>query len=440
VAGDGFALRYVPAVSRERGPGVGEIGAGALLVAAVTVRIHNAFALPFLLDFDAAGHLANAADLYGGRLPDPRSWVGFHPPLHHALGAALWQVQPDALPLHVGLRLLSVVAGAGIALLLWLGLRRVFDGPDAAVASASAFCVPAVVGATSMLGNEALCALLATAALVRLLPPRADAFRRTRHAMGTGALAGAATLAKSTGLWVVAVAAGSYAWALRASPRRALVGALAVCGVALFLAAPHYARLAARTGDPMAAVTGAAAAPDLREYMALQPPGERRVADYLRIPAATFTRPVHHAPGLHHSVPGLLYASTWSAAHGALLPLAGPGLDPARRALAALGLLPTALLLVGAVRALRRGALRAALAPQLVFAAGLLAALLAYTWVVPTYSAVKASYLLPAILPGAALLAAGLGALPARARAAARAALLLVAAACTALTAVGWWT
>ena len=60
-------------------------------------------------------------------------------------------------------------------------------------------------------------------------------------------------------------------------------------------------------------------------------------------------------------------------------------------------------------------------------------------WTVPHYSAVKASYLLPAILPAALLLASGMEGLP-RGRLAARAALLVLAAGYTALTWYGWWS
>jgi hypothetical protein len=74
------------------------------VAAAVVARIHNAFAFPALADFDGPGHALNFFALYEGRLPDPASWSGFHPPLAYALGAALWHLLPDAIPVHAALR------------------------------------------------------------------------------------------------------------------------------------------------------------------------------------------------------------------------------------------------------------------------------------------------------------------------------------------------
>jgi hypothetical protein len=62
------------------------------------------------------------------------------------------------------------------------------------------------------------------------------------------------------------------------------------------------------------------------------------------------------------------------------------------------------------------------------------------TWLVPRYSAVKASYLLSALLPAALALATGVAARDARTRAVWRAALLAIAAYQCFLTWWGWWT
>jgi hypothetical protein len=172
--------------------------------------------------------------------------------------------------------------------------------------------------------------------------------------------------------------------------------------------------------------------------MAEQPPGERRLGDYLSLPASTFTAPVHTAPGLQRSVPGLLHASLWADGHGQFLPSAVPAVLRAEAALSVAGLLPTGLALLGAVRLARRRA--AADAPALVFGALLLLAFLRYAWVIPHYSAVKASYLLPALLPGLLLVVEGLAALPGRARRVVRGACVALGWAGLALTWQGWWT
>jgi len=426
-------------VSAGRSPTVWEIVAGALLGATVAVRIHDTLALPYLRDFDAPGHLENTAALYRGELPDPASWSGFHPPLAYALAAALRHVLPEAFPLYVGMRLLSLAAGAILAGVVWVALRRVCDRSDAAVAAVAMFGVPAVAFATSSVGNEALCALFVTAVLARLLPPRPGRLCRAGYAAGTGLLAGAAALAKATGILAAPVAMLASAWVVRREPRAALRAAAVLGGTALLLAAPPYLRLVWLSGDPAAPISGHVVSPDAARHMARQPPGERHLLDYLRIPVSTLTRPVHVAPGMHQSVPGLLYASAWSAAHAGMLPLSGPGVNDARVALALLGLLPTALLVLGAARALRREELRRVLGPQILFAAALLAAFAAQTWLVPSYAAVKASYLLPASLPAAALLATGLAGLPGVVRPAAQALLLGIAALCAGITAGVWW-
>jgi hypothetical protein len=139
------------------------------------------------------------------------------------------------------------------------------------------------------------------------------------------------------------------------------------------------------------------------------------------------------------SVPGLLYASTWADAHGHFFTTDARLVLRAQSLLTLLGLLPTALVLLGLARILRRPRRHAAWFGPGVFAAAILVSLLGYSWSLPYYSAVKASYLLPAALPAAYALCVGLGALPRRALGLLRLALLLLAAVATGLTWYGWW-
>jgi hypothetical protein len=90
--------------------------------------------------------------------------------------------------------------------------------------------------------------------------------------------------------------------------------------------------------------------------------------------------------------------------------------------LAILGLVPTALVLLGLARILRDPRRHGAWMGPLIFSAAILVSLLGYTWTLPHYSAVKASYLLPAVLPVSYLLCIGLEAIGGRA-----------------LTWYGWW-
>jgi Dolichyl-phosphate-mannose-protein mannosyltransferase len=415
-----------------------EVAALVIFAAAIASRVHAAFAVLPMMDFDGAGHLLNIAELYRGHLPDLESWLGFHPPLYHALVAMLWRLLPPGVSLHVGARLVSLAAGVGVSAITWIALRRVVTQADAAIAATAAFCVPAMAFSSSSVGNETTCALFTAAALARFVGSDAARLASYRHALVTGLLAGAAALAKATGLVAIAFVAWGYAIGVRGRPRRAAACAACAFAVGLAMTAPHDARLIARTGRLTAIVSGAGSSGDLREFMEKQPPGVRRWIDYATVPATTFTEPVHWARGLHESVPGLLYATTWADAHTMFIPASAAAMR-ARSALATLGLVPSLLGAFGLVTVLRRPALRAAFGVPVACAAAILASLLVYTWIVPFYSAVKASYLLPGWLGVGALLAAGLEEIPAAWRSFARAAVLGVAAIDTIVTSAVWW-
>ena len=412
-----------------------------LLVLAVglATHLHNLAAFPPLHDFDGPGHGVNVLAVERGEFPDPRSWGGFHPPLYYALGAAVWRALPERVPVHVGLRAISMLAGIALALVLWQTLKRFASEVDAAVAVTLVFCSPVFTIASSMLGNEMFGACLVTVALARLttIPLPAS---MVRHAMVTGLWLAAALLTKSSALAAVGVAALTYVFAGRTLPRRALMAAALVGAIPLLAAAPHYARLLdASGGSVMSVVSGAAMAEQVQEEMRSQPPGERHVSDYVSLPLRAFLAPHHSAPGLERSVPGLLYASTWADGHGEFLPASVPGLLAAASMLAVGGIVPTLLAAAGLLRLLHQPRRFGAAAGPLLFGALLLAALVRYTWVLPAYSAVKASYLLPATLPAALLLVWGLEGLGPRARAAARGFCLALALAASCVLWQGWW-
>jgi hypothetical protein len=410
-----------------------QLAAFAALATALAGRGLAAAGCPPLYDFDAAGHALAAFALFEGRLPDPREWGGFHPPVAYAAAAALWHALPPWIPVHVQMRGLSIVSGA---LALWCvhrQLRRLVPAADAAVATATLASSSGFAVSAGMMGNELPCALLATLALARLvdLKPQAGVL----HAAATGALAGLAALAKTTGLGVVPVAALAYVLALRATPRRALACAAVLAVVAASCIAPHAVRLARLSGSSLALVSGAAASAETRALMATQPPGERRLLHYVAIPAATFVHPDADEPSLLDSVTGLLHAQLWADPFGYLWLREGSGALALRRTLALGGLLPTALAIAGAWRIVRRRELRARCAMPLAFGVLLLASLLAYAWLLPVFSAVKASYLLPALLPAGLALSVGLAACAGWTRIAARAGLLALAG----LAAVASW-
>jgi len=173
--------------------------------------------------------------------------------------------------------------------------------------------------------------------------------------------------------------------------------------------------------------------------MAEQPPGFRRLSQYVSFPAAAVLAPAYGSPGLAESVPGLFYATLQADGMAQFLPLTETTVYEAGRAMALAGLLPTALALIGMVRALRAPRRFAWAAPLGLFGALMLLALLRYVWIFPHYSAVKASYALSGLLPGMAAVALGLDASKGRVRGALRLGLLVVAVLDTTLLWIGLW-
>lgn len=428
-------------VAATHAPGTRRWLAAVLLVlaASLSTRVHDLTAFAPLHDFDGPGHAANVLALERGELPDPTSWGGFHPPLYYAIGAAVWWALPERLPVHVGLRAISMLAGIALALVAWRSLRRFVPEPDAAIAATLLFCSPVFTISSTMIGNEMLGACLVTVALARLtaIPAGSSVLR---HAAVTGLWLGAALVTKSSALVAVCAAALAYLVAARAAPRRAFAAAVLSGALSLVVASPHYVRLFhASGGSLMAVVSGAAMAEQAKAEMGSQPPGERHAGDYFSLPLATFLAPHHAAPGLVSSVPGLLYASAFADGHGEFLPGEVPSVLAAESVLALGGIVPTLLATAGLLRMLRTPRRFGRAFGPMLLGALMLAALVRYTWALPTYSAVKASYLLPAALPATLLLALGLANLSPRGRAAARGFCLALAAAASAVLWQGWW-
>jgi hypothetical protein len=433
----GAPARATRGVAASRG---WELASAALLAAAIAGRIHNAVAFPPLLDFDGAAHALYVFSLREGALPDWKTWAGFHPPLYYAVGAALWSVLPESVPVHTGLRLLSAAAGLGAVAIAWRVVARFTTAADAGVVAASIACTPVVALATSMFGNETTCALFATAALAGLVhaprEPRIEAW----HAIGSGLLAALAAFSKSTGLLVVGFVALGYALRVRRAGAAAVARvALAVALPAALLLVPFYAPRLWENGSLRSLVRGGSPSDAFGSEMAAQPPGERHLGDYFLLPPAMLAAPFTDAPGMLRSVPGLLWASTWADGHGQFLPARMRSVVGAASVSALLGLFPSALAIAGSIRLVRRRAWPGAGWP-LGFAVALLAAWLVQVWLVPVFSAVKASYLLSALLAGALALAAGLDGLTGAARMTARAALLAIGAFQVFLFWYGWWS
>ncbi len=414
------------------------IAAGIVVAVALWARVFSIRALPAMTDFDAPGHVLNTFSLLEGRLAPPSSWLGFHPPLYHAIGALGWAVLPTSLRVDVWLRLLSLAAGMATLAVAFAALRKRTTTADAAVVCALAAGVPVFAIATTMLGNETLCALFVTILLASLLGrSESGASQKLSHAISLGVVGGLAALAKSTGWLAVGIAGLTVAWQQRAQPRRMVAALALIGGLPLLLAGPFYARIvAAAGGSPFALVSSAALSPDLALMMSRQPPGERHLRDYVSVPAATFLAPRFDQPGMTESVPGLLYASTWADGHGHLVWLNDNALRVAPF-LTIAGLVPSTLFAIGALSIFRRR--RPGELACLGFAAILLVSLLRYSWVLPHYSPLKASYLLAALLPALLALVRGLETVPRRLLPTVRASLLALSLLGTFFTTYGWW-
>jgi tetratricopeptide (TPR) repeat protein len=376
----------------------------------VGVRLWNALTGPLMWGYDAWGHVAYVLflDLFRAAPWADQGWSYYQPPLHYTLGWLLAQAGSGEVLMR-GLSLLSSAASlATAALAAWLARVVAPERPALAlVAFAAVACLPVHYFTSPMPGNELTETFLGTAA---------DA--------ATGALLSLALLTKYTG--IVPLLAVLAALGLRplfsAAPRREIPRALAraalVAVVVLALAGPFYARNLRSFGD---AFPSNSDFPLVGDVEAAQPPGFRSWRDYVRFPLQAFSDPNPLAPHLLHSVWAGVYLNVWadtyreSDVERALE--AERGTRRSTQIMALLGLAPTALALVGALLAARdawRGRRRAVYAPLLLLCAVMLAAFVRFTWGVPSWAALKSSYLLGLSLPYALFMARSFEALAGR--------------------------
>jgi len=391
------------------------LGSAAWLWLGVAKVVH----IPAAIGFDARHHLLYVDRLLSGTLPlATDGWSTYHPPLFHALAAALVAAGGG----EAGLKALPMLAGIGTLWMAWLLARRLF--PEAprlsALAALFAATLPVHLYSASYFSNEALHACLASAALVVatecLLAQRVRLAKLALAAL----LFGLAALSKFTVLATVPVALGFLFWKLalvERAGRARTAGALAVfAGVFLLVAGWFYARSWLHYGTPVVgnwALPGA----DQRWW---QQPGFHTAAYYLR-----FGEALRH-PYLagFHSFWDSLYSTFWGDGF-----VAGRT-DPYQRhtfwdygfmsAGYWLALPASVLLLAGGVRLLRealgRGPAHRRLALGWLATAGYAVgfAFLSLTLALPFFAQAKAAYLLMLTGPLALAFAAGFDALDAR--------------------------
>lgn len=397
-----------------------EAGSGALAAVLLAALLHYAWclaALPSFVGYDVDGHMHYVATLLDeARLPHPmEGWSTFHPPLYHALVALVTLPSAPAWsPLAVGAMSALPVLGMGAA--AFFVIRGLGFAPAlAVVATGTLLFTPCVQLAATTIGNEALGAFfcaLALAAAVRLQRNPRDA----RVAAATGLALGLALATKSSALLVAPATALPFL--RRDLDRRGLRAALALVIVTGLLAAPIYLRNLALTGTPLPMTRELPIVAVNEQQLTIR---ERRPSDYLWLDPAVFADPIVADPGAPRglnpamtNVWGLAYASTWYDAHALRVSQTHRRTAVAAgRALLVLGLVPTALLLLGfglALRDLASRGVRARDAPLSVAALLGLVGFVAFTARVPTTAAVKGAYLLPFALPAAVFFARGVAA------------------------------
>ncbi|MFQ5416263.1 MAG: tetratricopeptide repeat protein [Myxococcota bacterium] len=401
-------------------------GAAALAVA-VGVRMWNALAGPLMWGYDAWGHVAYVLflDLYGALPYADQGWSYYQPPLHYALGWVLASAGSGDVLMR-GLSLLGGAASLGIALLAAGLARGVHPGRPAL--ALTAFCavafLPVHLTVGNMPGNEMTLAFFNAASIASFIANERRARPTLAGDVTTAVLLALALLTKHNALVALtAVLASLFLRASvsadpRASVARAATRAAVVLAVVAAIAGPLYLRNWSSTGKLI---------PTNRDYAlvasieAPQPPQVRRPLDYLRFAPSVLLEPNPLSPALLHSVWGSLYTNVWADTHResdrerALV--AERRLPPAFVGMVWLGLLPTTLAALGAALALRDvrgGRRRADYLPLLLLTAVMLCAFAVFAWMVPRWSALKASYCLSLSLPFALFLARGVEATVAR--------------------------
>jgi tetratricopeptide (TPR) repeat protein len=398
------------------------VGWFASVAGAIGVRVWNAVFGPLFYGYDAWGHISYVffLDMYRAIPYADQGWSYFHPPLHYLIGWALMQFgKPEVLV--VGISLLGSAASLGVAALAIRPIRQALpDRPALALLGFSAVAyLPVHVYVSPMPGNEMTAAFFATAAFAAHLRNEsrneptlsADAF--------TGVLAGLAMLAKVTGATAcLAIGALSVLRWLRSGDARGrfpriAIRALAIGVPLLLLAAPYYGRNLGEFGTPFMT---SEAVHDVARVQARQLPGERGILDFVRFPLEVFDDSLPTAPHMLDVVWPTTYLNVWfDTFREGQLPFS-PDLTPQpfvhqmAIGFGILGFVPTLVALFGAVLSTRR-ALRDSSScldlGMLILAVGTVASFALFAILVPTWAALKASYLLNLSLPFAFFTARG---------------------------------
>jgi len=384
----------------------------------VVLCANNTCRLPPVMGFDAEAHLEYVQYLTANRVLPLASdgWAMYHPPLYYLFGGGLVAVGrlfgwADAHA--IAPRLISMASGLALVVLVWNVLRVMFPHSRSARCAGMllAAAMPMNLYIAQFLSNEMMCAALVTGGLVLALRIiRDNTTSWTRHA-GLGAVLGLALLTKYTALLaivvVLSVIAGAWVMGHRGSWRGALARVGTTLAIVLLLAGWVGVRNWIHFRNPVVANWDPVTRPSW-----WQDPGYRTSAYYLRF-GRSLAEPFY---GCRHAYADGIYATVWGDGL-----CAGVGADrflpPWQYDLMAVGyvlaLFPTALMVVGGVKALI-GWLRrptAGWALLLGYAALAGVATLSITLKLPYYSVVKGFYGLSALACVCAFGAMGFGCL-----------------------------
>ena len=395
-----------------------------LVIAAALPRFWNALFGPLFYAYDEWAHVSYLffLDTYHSLPYADQGWSYFHPPLYYAIGWGMAQLG-SAEALLRGLALFGALLSLGTAGLAGWLVQRCFPEPRwlGLVAFVALAFLPVHVFTSGMIGNEMLACFLASAALVCAVCNEEKTAPTLRCDVATGALVGLAALTKFSGLTVLAAigAALGLHFLLRREQgawRQLMKRGFAIAAVAGVIAGPFYLRNLAEYGNPFQFSNEFA---PMVEVERGQPPGERGLRDFVSLSPKIFVDPSLDAPHLIHSVWGSLYLNLWFDTFGASqLPVESwNSHEPRKLALtrlfAILGIGPTLLALVGLFASLRTYR-DARSFPDLLMP--LLTGLCLLSFVifairVPSWAAIKASYLMALSLPWAWFVARGVLAL-----------------------------
>lgn len=373
----------------------------AILVTFAACALWNATAYPPGLGYDAFDHIAYAEGiLERGNLPDG---IGeyYTPPGFYAVAvAATWLGESAGLgdPRRAVLALNALLAIATALLLLAL-VRELWPRREVLHVTALGFFAfgGVVLKSAAMYHPETLDLFLSTLALLLAARMLVRRDYRIARAASVGIVLGAAQLVRAFSLWTVAAVVLALAVAAARGPGRGRVlvaGAAVVCAAAA-VAGPWYVYQASRYANPV-----------FDRPQVAKPLWERQPAAFYVSPGLPEVLTAPFTPSFVNRFVPTLYADTWGDYFGFFAWRAARGEPTTVQrheliAQSAVGLLPTALALVGwvallasSVRRLRPPELLVALLP-LAGLAGMLYFSVSYP--TPDGDVIKGTYMLTTV-------------------------------------------